>query len=106
MGGVQALHLAARVPELFGTVVALSAPADVPGGQTLAEAWRGRPASAPPVPLLSLCGSADSFLALARDGVGVLRSLGFAVEASETAGGHDWATWRAHLAQALPRLFR
>lgn len=106
MGGVQALHLAARAPALFGTVVALSAPADVPGGQTLAEAWRGRPPSAPPVRLLSLCGSADPFLALARDGVGVLRGLGATVEASETAGGHDWATWRAHLTQVLPRLFR
>ena len=106
MGGVQALHLAARVPELFGTVVALSAPPDVPGGQTLTEAWRGRAASAPPVRLLSLCGSTDPFLALARDGVGALRGLGIAVEASETAGGHDWATWRAHLAHVLPRLFR
>jgi enterochelin esterase-like enzyme len=58
------------------------------------------------VRLLSLCGTADPFLALAREGVAVLRGLGLAVEASETAGGHDWATWRAHLAQVLPRLFR
>ena len=106
MGGVQALHLAARAAALFGTVVALSAPPDVPGGQTLAEAWRARPASAPPVRLVSLCGTADPFLALARDGVAALRGLGATVEASETAGGHDWATWRAHLAQVLPRLFR
>ena len=47
MGGAQALHLAARAPSLFGTVVGLSAPPDVPGGDTLIAAWRRPPAVRP-----------------------------------------------------------
>jgi enterochelin esterase-like enzyme len=34
MGGAQALHLAARTTSLFGPVAALSAPGDVPQGDT------------------------------------------------------------------------
>ena len=62
MGGAQALHLAARAPSLFGTVVALSAPPDVPEGDTLSDAWRRRTASALPIRVLLLCGTDDPFL--------------------------------------------
>lgn len=106
MGGAQALHLVARVPSLFGTVVAMSAPPDVPGGETLNEAWRRRPASASPVRVLLLCGSRDPFLGEARQAPDVLREVGVPVDWIETPGAHDWSTWRDHLAQALPKLFR
>lgn len=105
MGGAQALHLAARAPTLFGTVVALSAPPDVPGGETLIDAWRRRQASASPVRLFLLCGTDDAFLAEARQARTVFKTLGATVEWTETPGGHDWATWRDHLARVLP-LFR
>jgi enterochelin esterase family protein len=105
MGGAQALHLAARAPSLFGTVVALSAPPDVPNGETLLDAWRRRPAS-PPVRVRLLCGRDDQFLTEARQAVDVLRRSGVDVEWKETAGAHDWSTWRAQLVQVLPTLFR
>jgi enterochelin esterase family protein len=105
MGGVQALHLAARAPSLFGTVVALSAPADVPGGDTLSAAWRRRPA-APPVRVHLLCGVDDPFLVDARHALAVLRTFEVSVEWTETPGGHDWSTWRDHFRRVLPHLFR
>jgi enterochelin esterase-like enzyme len=53
-----------------------------------------------------LCGRDDQFLTEARQAVDVLRRPGVDVEWKETAGAHDWSTWRAHLAQVLPTLFR
>jgi enterochelin esterase family protein len=106
MGGAQALHLAARAPELFGTVVGLAAPPDVPGGQTLLVAWQGRPAGAPAVRVLLVCGREDPFLLEARQAQPVLRNLGVAAEWIETPGRHDWSTWRDQLRLVLPRLFR
>jgi enterochelin esterase family protein len=106
MGGAQALHLAAREPSLFGTVAGLSTPADVPRGETLAQAWRRRPTSAPPVRVTLLCGTDDPFLEEARQAPATLKSLGTAVEWVETPGAHDWSTWRDHLGRVLPRLFR
>jgi enterochelin esterase family protein len=106
MGGAQAVHLAARAPSLFGTVVALSAPPDVPGGETLNDAWRRRSATAPAVRVRLLCGTRDPFLEEARRAVGVLRALGVPVEWTETPGAHDWSTWRDHLGRVLPQLFR
>lgn len=106
MGGAQALHLAARAPSLFGTVVALSAPPHVPRGETLNEAWRRRPASASPVGAHLLCGSRDPFLGEARQASEVLRGFGVRVDWIETPGAHDWRTWRDHLARVLPKLFR
>ena len=104
MGGAQALHLAARAPTLFGTVVALSAPPDVPGGETLIEAWR-RPRSATPVRLFLLCGSDDPYLGEARQALTAFQAVRATAEWIETPGGHDWATWRDHLGRVLPRLF-
>lgn len=106
MGGAQALHLAARAPALFGTVVGLSTPADVPGGDTLTIAWRRRPASASPVRVLLLCGTEDPFLGEARRAQADLQTLGVAVEWTETPGRHDWPTWRDYLSRVLPRMFR
>lgn len=106
MGGAQALHLAARAPSLFGTVVGLSAPPDVPGGDTLSAAWRRRPTAAPPVAVRLLCGADDALLDEARQALTALQSLGASVEWTETAGGHDWSTWRNHLGRVLPLLFR
>ena len=106
MGGAQALHLAAAAPDLFGTVVGLSAPPDVPGGDTLKEAWQRRPARSPAVRVLLLCGRDDSFLLEARQAEAVFRSFGVAAEWTETPGGHDWSTWRDQLSRVLPRLFR
>ncbi len=105
MGGAQALHLAARVPSLFGTVVALSTPPDLPGGDTFSEAWRHRPVSALPVRFHVLCGADDPFLVEARQARDVLQQSGSTVEWMETTGGHDWSTWRDHLGRVLPRLF-
>ncbi len=106
MGGAQALHLVARAPELFGTVVALSTPPDVPGGDTLAEAWRRRPATAPRVRVHLLCGFEDSLRDEARQALTVLEGFGVPTEWTDTPGGHDWPAWRDHLARVLPRLFR
>jgi len=106
MGGAQALHLAARAPGLFGTVVGLSTPPDIPEGETLKVTWQKRPAAAPSVRVLLLCGADDPFLDEARQAVTVLKAAGAAVEWVETPGGHDWSTWRDHLRHVLPRLFR
>jgi enterochelin esterase family protein len=105
MGGAQALHLAAREPALFGTVVALSTPPDVPGGDTLETAWRRRPTNAAPVVVHLFCGGDDPFRDGARGALAVLRAGGASVDWTETAGGHDWSTWRSHLGRALPLLF-
>jgi enterochelin esterase-like enzyme len=106
MGGAQALHLAARAPELFGTVVGLSAPPDIPEGETLKAAWQKRPASAPPVRVRLICGTDDDLLDEARQAATVLKAAGAAVDWIETPGGHDWSTWRDHLRHVLPWLFR
>lgn len=106
MGGAQALHLAARAPALFGTVVGLSAPGDLPNGPTLKDAWQRRPSTAPSVRVWLYCGTRDPFLDLGREALTTLQSLGIAVELIETPGAHDWTTWRDHLGRVLPRLFR
>jgi enterochelin esterase family protein len=106
MGGAQALHLAARAPSLFGTVIGLSAPPDIPGGETLKAAWQRRPAGAPGVRVHLLCGADDPFLAEAGQAPAVLRTFGVPVEWTETPGTHDWSTWRDQLGRMLPRLFR
>lgn len=106
MGGAQVLHLAARTPALFGTVVGLSAPGDIPGGDTLLEAWRRRSSSAKTVRVHLLCGTGDPYLADARRALADLQSLGAKVEWTETPGTHDWSAWRDHLTRILPRLFR
>lgn len=106
MGGAQALHLAARVPSLFGTVVALSAPPDIPEGETLTAAWSARPVSTPAPSVLLLCGADDPFIAEAHQAVAQLKAVGVDAEWTETPGAHNWATWREHLRRVLPRLFR
>jgi len=106
MGGAQALHLAARAPGLFGTVVGLSAPPDIPEGETLKSAWQKRAAAAPAVRFLLLCGVDDSYLEIAREAATVLKAAGATVDWRETPGGHDWSTWRDHLDRVLPLLFR
>lgn len=101
MGGAQALHLAARATSLFGTVAALSAPGDVPNGDTLLDAWRRRPASASRVRLSLLCGADDPFLTESKQALSALKTLGITAEWTETPGSHDWSTWRDHLARVL-----
>lgn len=105
MGGAQALHLTARHPGMFGTVVGLSAPGDIPSGPTLLDAWRGHARDGEPGVWL-YCGSADPFLADARRVRDQLQTLGRRADWIETPGAHDWPTWRAHLELALRRLFR
>jgi enterochelin esterase-like enzyme len=105
MGGAQALHLAARHPGMFGTVVGFSAPGDIPSGPMLVDAWRGHPRDRQPGVWL-FCGAADPFLAEARLVRDQLQKLGQRVDWTETSGAHDWPTWRGHLESALRRLFR
>jgi enterochelin esterase-like enzyme len=106
MGGAQVLHLAARAPSLFGSVIGLSAPGDIPGGETLLEAWRPRSSSAKAVRVQLLCGTEDPYFADARRAFADLQALGASVEWTATPGAHDWSAWRDHLARVLPRLFR
>ena len=111
LGAVAALHLAARRPDLFGSVVAGSAALWWPGengqlsGRDVADAYA---ANTPNGRLFLTVGTEEG--ALLEDNRrfhATLLGTGHHVSYTEFRGGHDHACWRGNLADgivaALPR---
>lgn len=110
MGGMQALHIGLRHPDLFSAVGAFSAP--VFGKFDVTTSFDGVFADAPAfnekVDLLWLgYGTAEGFGDGVKEMHGALEEGGIEHVLFESPGtSHEWQTWRRSLHDFAPRLFR
>ena len=118
MGGYGALKLGLRMPETFAAVAAFSSAADItnrvsasdeykrifgdkPGEENdlFALAKNLSPKNAPRIYMW--CGTEDFLLDANRRFSSHLKDLGFEIDYSESAGGHQWERWDEQIEKAI-----
>lgn len=100
MGGLESVSVGLRNTDKFAWIGAFSGAflktdnlAPLPGGNAKLKL------------LWIACGVKDHFLELNRSEITQLKSQGYAVNAVETPGSHEWMVWRENLLHFTPLLF-
>jgi enterochelin esterase-like enzyme len=111
MGGTQALHIGLQNLNRFGAIGVMSAPGDVPNSEPFATAQADVLQNASEINAqLQLfwlaCGRDDDLVGQAKKVDQTLSEHGIRHVWRETEGAHMWMTWRRHLAELAPLLFR
>ena len=107
MGGYQALTIGLRHPEVFAAVAAMSS-GTRKSPETLLQPLLADPASAlGRFRLLWIgCGRQDGLFEKSEALHGALEKAGIPHVWHPGEGTHEWGTWREHLRDLAPRLFR
>ena len=102
MGGLEALTIGLRNPELFASIGGFSSSIFPVAGKDLTRLE----AKKENLRLLWIsCGTEDDLLSINRIFEMHMREEGLPVTAVETPGRHEWAVWRDNLRHFLPLLF-
>ena len=102
MGGLEALTIGLRNPELFASIGGFSSSIFPVAGADLTKL----DAKKENLRLLWVsCGTEDDLLSINRIFEMHMREEGLPVTAVETPGRHEWAVWRDNLRHFLPLLF-
>jgi enterochelin esterase-like enzyme len=106
LGGLAALWLGVRLPEIFGQVFSQAGGFALGFGKELGLTTILRLSERLPLRIYMDCGRFDPLLEANRMMQGLLRERGYSLTYREFNAGHNYPAWREELAAGLEWLFR